>query len=123
MRHYVRLSQQNHAVSLRGVVLAGTDGQPRYAEMRHGDSVVMLIPKGDATAAIDPSQCDLAEIAWSRFDACFIALQAGRLGSAIEVVVKDKVETDHRRPPALPVSPWNYACSSVLAWPIRNADL
>jgi uncharacterized glyoxalase superfamily protein PhnB len=35
----------------RGVVLAGTDGQPRYAEMRHGDSVVMLIPKGDATAA------------------------------------------------------------------------
>jgi len=35
----------------RGVVLAGADGQPRYAEMRHGDSVVMLIPKGDATAA------------------------------------------------------------------------
>jgi len=35
----------------RGVVLGGTDGQPRYAEMRHGDSVVMLIPKGDATAA------------------------------------------------------------------------
>ncbi len=35
----------------RGVVLSGADGQPRYAEMRHGDSVVMLIPKGDATAA------------------------------------------------------------------------
>ena len=35
----------------RGVVLAGADGQPRYAEMRHGDSVVMLIPKGDATSA------------------------------------------------------------------------
>ena len=35
----------------RGVVLAGTDGQPRYAEMRHGDSVVMLIPKGDSTSA------------------------------------------------------------------------
>ncbi len=34
-----------------GVVLAGTDGQPRYAEMRHGDSVVMLIPKGDMTTA------------------------------------------------------------------------
>jgi PhnB protein len=34
----------------RGVVLPGTDGQPRYAEMRHGDSAVMLIPKGDATA-------------------------------------------------------------------------
>jgi uncharacterized glyoxalase superfamily protein PhnB len=35
----------------RGVVLPGADGQPRYAEMRHGDSVVMLIPKGDGTSA------------------------------------------------------------------------
>lgn len=33
----------------RGVILPDTDGQPRYAEMRHGDSVVMLIRKGDAT--------------------------------------------------------------------------
>ena len=33
----------------RGVVLADTDGQPRYAEMRHEASVVMLIRKGDAT--------------------------------------------------------------------------
>ena len=35
----------------RGVVLPGTDGQLRYAEMRHRDSVVMLIPKGDGTTA------------------------------------------------------------------------
>ena len=35
----------------RGVVLPGADGQPRYAEMRHGGSVVMLVPKGDATTA------------------------------------------------------------------------
>src|SRR3954471_16295184 len=35
----------------RGVVLPGPDGQPRYAEMRHGDSVVMLVPRGDAGAA------------------------------------------------------------------------
>ncbi|HEY3160006.1 MAG TPA: VOC family protein [Vicinamibacterales bacterium] len=35
----------------RGVILPGVDGQPRYAEMRHGDSVVMLIPKGDGTSA------------------------------------------------------------------------
>src|SRR5438046_4974004 len=35
----------------RGVVLPGTDGQPRYAEMRHGDSVVMLIPRGEAVSA------------------------------------------------------------------------
>ena len=33
------------------MVLKGDDGQPRYAEMRHGDSVVMLIRRGDETAA------------------------------------------------------------------------
>jgi uncharacterized glyoxalase superfamily protein PhnB len=33
----------------RGVVLADPDGQPRYAEMRHQQSVVMLIRKGDTT--------------------------------------------------------------------------
>lgn len=30
-----------------GVVLADPDGQLRYAEMRHGESVVMLIRQGD----------------------------------------------------------------------------
>jgi uncharacterized glyoxalase superfamily protein PhnB len=35
----------------RGVTLPGADGQLRYAEMRHGSSVVMLIPKGDQTSA------------------------------------------------------------------------
>jgi uncharacterized glyoxalase superfamily protein PhnB len=35
----------------RGVVLPGSDGQARYAEMRHGESAVMLVPKGDTTAA------------------------------------------------------------------------
>jgi uncharacterized glyoxalase superfamily protein PhnB len=34
----------------RGVVLPDADGQSRYAEMRHGDVVVMLIRKGDGTA-------------------------------------------------------------------------
>lgn len=33
-----------------GVVLNDADGQPRYAEMRHGDSAVVLLRKGDATA-------------------------------------------------------------------------
>ena len=36
---------------MRGVVLADVDGQFRYAEMRHGNGVVMLIRKGDTTAA------------------------------------------------------------------------
>ena len=35
----------------RGVVLPDTDGQLRYAEMRHGDSAVMLVRKGDQTTA------------------------------------------------------------------------
>ncbi|HXH24321.1 MAG TPA: VOC family protein [Vicinamibacterales bacterium] len=35
----------------RGVVLPGEDGEPRYAEMRHGDSVVMLIRRGDPLTA------------------------------------------------------------------------
>ena len=35
----------------RGVVLPDADGQLRYAEMRHGDSVVMLIRKGDGATA------------------------------------------------------------------------
>ena len=35
----------------RGVVLPDPTGQPRYAEMRHADSVIMLIPKGDGAAA------------------------------------------------------------------------
>jgi uncharacterized glyoxalase superfamily protein PhnB len=35
----------------RGVVLPDADGQPRYAEMRHGNSVVMLVRKGDAASA------------------------------------------------------------------------
>jgi len=34
----------------RGVVLLDNDGQPRYAEMRLGGSVVMLTRKGDTTA-------------------------------------------------------------------------
>jgi PhnB protein len=36
---------------VRGVVLPAAGGGLRYAEMRHGDSVVMLIPKGEATSA------------------------------------------------------------------------
>jgi uncharacterized glyoxalase superfamily protein PhnB len=35
----------------RGVVLADADGQTRYAEMRHGSAVVILVRKGDAATA------------------------------------------------------------------------
>ena len=35
----------------RGVTLADPDGQLRYAEMRHRDSVVVLVRKADGTTA------------------------------------------------------------------------
>jgi uncharacterized glyoxalase superfamily protein PhnB len=35
----------------RGVVLADADGQTRYAEMRHGSAVVILVRKGDTATA------------------------------------------------------------------------
>ena len=35
----------------RGVVLPDPDGQLRYAEMRHGTSVLMLIRRGDQATA------------------------------------------------------------------------
>lgn len=35
----------------RGVTLAGPDKQLRYAEMRHRDSVVVLVRKADSTTA------------------------------------------------------------------------
>ncbi len=34
----------------RGVVLPDADGRLRYAEMRHGDSIIMLVRKGDETS-------------------------------------------------------------------------
>jgi uncharacterized glyoxalase superfamily protein PhnB len=38
---------------VRGVALPDGDGQFRYAEMRHGQSVVMLVRKGDVTTGTD----------------------------------------------------------------------
>jgi PhnB protein len=35
----------------RGVVLPDTDGQIRYAEMRHGQSAIMLVRRGDPATA------------------------------------------------------------------------
>jgi uncharacterized glyoxalase superfamily protein PhnB len=36
---------------IRGVVLPDADGQLRYAEMRHGESAVMLVRKSDQNTA------------------------------------------------------------------------
>jgi uncharacterized glyoxalase superfamily protein PhnB len=37
----------------RGVALPDSGGPLRYAEMRHGGSVIMLLPRGDAAAPSD----------------------------------------------------------------------
>ena len=59
-------------------VLAGGNSAERDVSLESGTNVLAALEaSGHATAAIDPAQCDLAEIAWSRFDACFIALHGG----------------------------------------------
>jgi uncharacterized glyoxalase superfamily protein PhnB len=56
---YLAVANVNASVSFleralgftRGVVLPDVDGQMRYAEMRQGESVVMLVRRGDRTTA------------------------------------------------------------------------
>lgn len=72
----LRFDPQGHGLSI--AVLAGGSSPEREVSLETGTNVLAALEaSGHATAAIDPSQCDLAEIAWSRFDACFIALHGG----------------------------------------------
>lgn len=63
----------------RGVVLPDADGQIRYAEMRHGDSVVMLIRKGDAATATGGSPALYAYVN----DVDVVAVQARQAGAGV----------------------------------------
>ena len=63
----------------RGVVLPDADGQIRYAEMRHGDSVVMLIRKGDAATATSGSPALYAYVS----DVDTVAAQARQAGGGV----------------------------------------
>jgi uncharacterized glyoxalase superfamily protein PhnB len=63
----------------RGVVLPDTDGQIRYAEMRHGDAVVMLIRKGDAATPTGGSPALYAYVG----DVDAIAAQARQAGGGV----------------------------------------
>jgi D-alanine-D-alanine ligase len=72
----LRFDSHGHGLSI--AVLAGGDSAEREVSLESGTNVLAALEAaGHATAAIDPSQCDLAEIAWSRFDACFVALHGG----------------------------------------------
>src|SRR5262245_29277777 len=63
----------------RGVVLPDTDGQIRYAEMRHGESVIMLIRKGDAATATGGSPALYAYVT----DVDATAAQARQAGGGV----------------------------------------
>ena len=63
----------------RGVVLPDADGQIRYAEMRHGESVVMLIRKGDAATATGGSPALYAYVS----DVDAVAAQARQVGGGV----------------------------------------
>jgi D-alanine-D-alanine ligase len=59
-------------------VLAGGDSHERAVSLDTGQCVAeALSASGHQVALIDPAGVDLATIAWSRFDACFIALHGG----------------------------------------------
>jgi PhnB protein len=63
----------------RGVVLPDADGQIRYAEMRHGESVVMLIRKGDSATATGGSPALYAYVS----DVDAVAAQARQAGGGV----------------------------------------
>jgi PhnB protein len=63
----------------RGVVLPDADGQIRYAEMRHGESVVMLIRKGDTSTATGGAAALYAYVS----DVDAVAAQARQAGGGV----------------------------------------
>jgi D-alanine-D-alanine ligase len=63
---------------LRVAVLAGGDSAEREISLRSGGAVAQaLAAAGHETTAIDPAGRDLADVDWSRFDVCFLALHGG----------------------------------------------
>lgn len=74
----------------RGVVLPDADGQIRYAEMRHGESVVMLIRKGDSATATGGAPALYAYVS----DVDGVAAQArqagGNVGDALDMPWGDR---------------------------------
>jgi D-alanine-D-alanine ligase len=62
----------------RIAVLAGGDSAEREISLASGRSVAAaLATAGYDVHVFDPALCELADIAWGEFDACFIALHGG----------------------------------------------
>ena len=66
------------ASGLRVAVLAGGDSAERNVSLASGAQVLAALRRvGHQAQSFDPVAVDLDDIAWSEFDACFIALHGG----------------------------------------------
>jgi len=66
------------ASELRVALLAGGDSAEREVSLRSGTAVAeALTAAGHQVTSIDPAECELAQLDWSRFDVCFLALHGG----------------------------------------------
>jgi D-alanine-D-alanine ligase len=62
----------------RIAVLAGGDSAERQVSLASGACVAAALgTAGHTVKVFDPADCDLADIPWGEFDACFIALHGG----------------------------------------------
>jgi D-alanine-D-alanine ligase len=59
-------------------VLAGGDSAEREVSLRSGAEVARALASvGHRVTTLDPAHCDLNQVVWSHFDACFVALHGG----------------------------------------------
>jgi D-alanine-D-alanine ligase len=71
-------STLSFATPLRVAVLAGGDSAEREVSLRSGAAVAeALASAGHRVNSIDPARHALADVDWTRFDACFLALHGG----------------------------------------------
>lgn len=66
------------ATPLRVAVLVGGDSAEREVSLRSGSAVVAVLESaGHRVSSIDPARHALADVDWTEFDACFIAMHGG----------------------------------------------
>lgn len=72
------MQSSGYSTTLRLAVLAGGDSPERSVSLRSGAAVVEALSEaGHQPTLIDPAEQRLAQVDWSEFDACFIALHGG----------------------------------------------
>ncbi len=74
----MRARKESQFDSLEIAVLAGGDSPEREVSLLSGACCARALREaGHGATLLDPSEVDLAEIAWDQFDACFVALHGG----------------------------------------------